>query len=234
MRGREKDVWLYGLLLSLFPESYRSEYGRQMEQAFADMRREERYARRRGSFRLWRRVLPDLAAGVISERSRTMGNALARATRLATLGNLMLLNAAVLLTCGLALAWAPGPMSDAYGLSTAFLDEDPRSTIGNAHLAIVRFLGVVSVGFGSLLLVTSRVAGVWSPRSVSGALFVLYLLGTLLLLIQQTEIWVSAIGWVTVAVHLFFAASYGFFCFRSPTVGASVYGGAPVPSGESN
>ena len=75
MGGDGLSVRLYRLLLLLFPKSYRAQYGRQMEQAFADMRREERYARRGGSFRLWQRVLPDLVANAVSERWKRMGSA---------------------------------------------------------------------------------------------------------------------------------------------------------------
>lgn len=229
-RTRSLSERVYAVLLVAYPKGFRREYGPSMAQVFGDMCRE---ARGRGGapglVRLWSRTLPDLVVSMASERSKAMGGALMQAGRFVTLRNLMLLNAAVLLTCGLALALAPVPMSDAYGLTTAFLDEDPKSTAGNAHLALIRFLGIVSVGFGSLLWATSRMAEVWTPRTVSGALFPSYSLGALLLLIQQTEIWVSAVGGVTVAVHLFFALGYGFFWWKGSPADVPL-GASPLAS----
>lgn len=209
--GRPLSERAYRRLLVAYPRKFREEYGAHMVQVFGDLCWEER--RRAGALglaRLWVGVVPDLVVSTISERSDAMGRTLGRAGRHFNLENLMLLNAAVLLVCGLAAAFAPSVTSEAYGLSAAVSDENPRSTVGNAHLAIARFFAILCIGFGSLLWAASHALDV-SGRAASfaGALFATNLFGSLLLLAQQHAIWVSVVGWITVAVHLFFAAGYG-------------------------
>ena len=69
------DRWLrvaelvYRALLAAYPREFREIYGRQMEQAFRDLCREER---RRGGVvglaRLWARMIVDLAASAVGQR----------------------------------------------------------------------------------------------------------------------------------------------------------------------
>jgi len=64
---------VYWALLVAYPKRFRETFGPQMVQIFRDLRREESGRRAISrSFRVWARVLPDLAAGVLRERFCTM------------------------------------------------------------------------------------------------------------------------------------------------------------------
>jgi hypothetical protein len=60
---------VYRALLVAYPEEFRDVYGREMEQTFRDLCREERGRRGVvGLLRLWARVVVDLASTVVAER----------------------------------------------------------------------------------------------------------------------------------------------------------------------
>lgn len=200
------------LLVVAYPRGFRREYEVHMAQLFGDLCREE--VRRGGMLglgALWVRTLLDLVATAFVERSRAMCQGLsAMGSGLVSLRNLMLANAAVLLVSGVAFVNAP-VLIDLYNLTLPPVGSDAPSDW--ASIAFARFFGVVCVGFGLLLWTTSRIAEVWARQAVSKALFVANSLGFVLLLIQQTQIWLSALGWITVAVHLLLALGYGLLWF---------------------
>ncbi len=209
---------VYEALLVAYPKEFRREYGPLMTQLFGDLCREEHERGGRvGLAGLWICTLADLAVSTISERSKTMGSAVRQAGGLATLRNLMLLNGALLLVFGIVFANA-APVH-IFGLATVPVDwQDPAEY---ATVAMGRLLGVVCLGLGALLLATARAAEMFAPLAASGALFVTYLFGAFSLGGVQMEMWESTGGSIAVAVHLFFAAGYGFFWFKGAL--------APVP-----
>ena len=210
-RQRPLSERVYAVLLVAYPRGFRREYGPLMAQAFGDQCQEERgRGGPVGLTRLWLRTLPDLTVSMVSERSKTMGSALVRASGSVTLRNLMLLNGVLLLAYGIVFANA-APVQ-VYGIGT--LPVDWRDPDEYAVIAMGRLLGVVCMGFGALLLATSRAAEMFVRQTVSGALFVTNLFGSLSLLGVQLAMWESTMGWITVAVHLFFAVGYGLFWFK--------------------
>ena len=183
-RQRPLSERVYAVLLVAYPRGFRREYGPLMAQAFGDQCQEERgRGGPLGLTRLWLRTLPDLTVSMVSERSKTMGSGLTRAGELVTLRNLMLFNAAVLLTFGI--FFASGPSIELYGFAAPTMNAT-NSDLWTAY-ALARFLGVVCVGFGALLFATSRAVELLVPQTVAGALFVTYLFGSFVLLVQQVN-----------------------------------------------
>lgn len=209
---------IYAVLLAAYPKGFRREYGPWTVQAFGDQCREE--SGRDGALgltRLWLRTLLDLVSSTVSERSKTMGSGLMRAGGLMTLRNLMVFNAAIVLTSGVAFAFAP-VLIDLYNFTLPSADSNAPSDW--AGIAFARFFGVVCVGYGLLLWTTSGAADLWARRTVSGVLLATNLFGTLVLLAQQYAIWESMMGWVTVVVHLFFTVGYGFVWLKGSPASA--------------
>lgn len=201
----------YRKLLRSCPREFRQEYGSHMEQAFADLCREKRYYGAAGLVRLWMRVLPDLALTAISERSKAVGKIASRAGRLVSLKSLMVLNGVAVILFGFSIIFPPGPgaMLDLYeGAPPLFGDAGTSNE--SAYISFARFFAVTCVSFGALLLAVSSVAES-RAKTVSGWLCVTYALGALIMYIQQITILVSTVGWITFAVHLFFALGYGAF-----------------------
>lgn len=222
---------VYAILLLVYPKRFRREYGPLMAQAFGDQCREE--SGRGGAFglvRLWLRTLPDLMVSMVSERSRAMGNALVRTVGFMTLKNLMLFNAAVLLAFGI--VFANGPWIELYGFASPTTDS-PNSDLWTAY-ALARFLGVVCVGFGALLFATSRAVELLVPQTVAGSLFVAYVFGSVVLLVQQTNAWATTAGWITVAVHAFFAVGYGFLWLKGSLAGVPLDAKPSYPTREAS
>lgn len=205
---------VYRVLLLAYPEDFRQEYGPHMVQTFEDLCREELgKSRATGLIGLWVRMLLDLATAAFVERSRATRRGLSYlGERNLTLGKLMLVNAAILLLCGLALTNAP-VVIELYGFAPPPIGSpNPADWVS---MAFARFFGVTCLAFGLLLWAVSRVAETEARRAVSGVLFLANLFGVLLLLGQQTQIWLSVVGWITVLVHLLFAIGYGLFWFKS-------------------
>lgn len=209
--GRASRV--YKVMLLAYPKEFRKEYGPHMAQVFGDLCREE-YTRSGvvGLVGLWVRSILDLAATAFTERSRTMRRGLSYlGGRILTLRRLMLVNAAIVLACGLALTNAPFVI-ELYGFAPPPIGSaNPEDWVS---IAFARFFGVTCLAFGLLLWAVSRVAETEAQRGVSGVLFLANLFGVFLLA-QQTQIWLSTVGWLTVIVHLFFALGYGAFWIKS-------------------
>ena len=189
---------VYEKLLAACPKEFREDHGPHMMQSFGDLRKEERYRGRLGRTRLWRRTLPDLALTAISERSKMMGHAALWAGRLLSLRTLMTINAICLILFGLAAIYAGPVIADLYELWA------------NVGSAFVRFSGVMCLGFGAILAILAPLAE-YRAKTICGTLLAVYGFGSFLMLIQQTEIWLSTIGQITVALHLLFAVGYGLF-----------------------
>jgi hypothetical protein len=65
---------VYRVLLTAYPREFRREYGRQMEQAFRDLCREERRKGERGDLvRLWVRTILDLGTTAFVQRINALG-----------------------------------------------------------------------------------------------------------------------------------------------------------------
>ena len=159
-----------------------------------------------------------------------MGSGLVRAGGFVTLRNLMLLNGVLLLTYGFVFANA-GPVQ-VYGIGTPPVDwQDPNEY---AAIAMGRLLGVVCMAFGALLLATSGAAEMFVRQTVSGALFVTNSFGSFSLLGVQTAMWESKMGWITVAVHGFLAAGYGFFWFKGTLASVPLDAAPSYPAREAS
>lgn len=220
---------VYAVLLVAYPKEFRRAFGPLMVQMFGDLCRDERgRGGVIGLMGLWLTTLPDLLSSATSERSRAVGNALARVGGLARLRNLMILNGVLLLAFGIVFANA-APVQ-LFGIGTSVDWRDPNEY---AVVAMGRLVGVVCVGFGALLLATGRVAERFARQAVSGTLFLTYLLGSLSLLGVQLAMWESPAGWITVALHLFFAAGYGLFWFKDSLVGTLAHERTPTSGTES-
>ena len=87
----------------------------------------------------------------------------------------------------------------------------PDAVTGGAAtpLGFTRLLALVLAGFGVLLLVTAPAATSQLGAAISAGLFWSYGLGGVLLLIQQTQIWMTAAGTVTVGLAALLTVGYG-------------------------
>ena len=179
-----------------------------MVQAFGDLCREERHDGAMGITSLWLKTLPDLALTAIVERSKTMGQAMAWAGQLVRLRNLMFLNGLVLLMLGIAFATEPGTLQ-LYDAELAWTAEDASG--GWAVFGFARLSGFLCMGYGLLLLATSRVAETVARKSISGVLASINTFGAVYLLGTQIAMWGTTTGWITIATQAFFALGYGFF-----------------------
>ena len=66
--------WVYRALLAAYPREFRDEHGREMEQSFRDLCRQEgRRGGVRGLVRLWARVVLDLASTAVAQRIEERG-----------------------------------------------------------------------------------------------------------------------------------------------------------------
>ena len=213
--GSSRSERIYEALLLAYPEEFRREYGAHMAQAFGDLYRERRWCGASGAVRLWVRTLLDLAATAFTERSKAMQRGVPiLGGRILTLRNFMIFNAIVLLAFGFVFANA-GPV-EIYGVPTPeWTSRNPQEW---AAVGFGRFLGVVCVGFGALLLATSRVAELDPRPPVAGTLLAVNLLGSVWLIGVQLQMWESVAGWVTVGVHLLLAFGYGYFVLAKPRV----------------
>jgi len=200
---------VYRRLLKSCPREFRLEYGPHMEQVFADLCREKRHRGAAGLVRLWMRTLPDLALTAVSERSKTVGRMVGYAGRLVSLRSLMVLNGVALILFGLSFIGPPGSgaILDLYEVTAG---RDPQVPSTFAEVSFARFFGVTCISFGALLAAVSSIAES-RAKSVAGWLCVTYALGALVMYDQQIAILLSAVGWITFAVHLFFALGYGAF-----------------------
>jgi hypothetical protein len=84
---------VYGVLLKAYPEDFRRDYGRQMEQLFMDLYREQRASRTR-IILLWIRTLADLVPTVVAQRIVSHTNrkeAVMQGRRLAVIGFVLIL-----------------------------------------------------------------------------------------------------------------------------------------------
>lgn len=202
------DLRVYRRLLALCPEGFRREYAAAMEQAFADLSREPRHQGSWGRARLWLLSAWDLAVTAVAERSRTMGDVIARNVGRFGLRNLMVANAVLFILLGLSIIGPPGPGAWLRSLRVP-LDVAGTDLEASAPYALTRLLAVALISFGALLLGASRAAGSSAGATISGALCVAYGLGGLLLLLQQTQIWINVAGAVTVAVAGLLTVAYG-------------------------
>ncbi len=181
----------YRALLVAYPEEFRREYGRQMEQAFWDLCREE--TRRGGGIglaRLWVRVGLDLASSAVVERSRAEGKeTLVRDYKLAGAGFVLLLAplyfvSASLLKYGLGVGFLFEPLE-------FFLSESGRRYVFNLISPVVFLGGLVLAlalnGYSIVRFGVSREDGAivgtarleMKPANVVVAVVSLLLLGTL-------------------------------------------------------
>lgn len=210
---------VYEALFLAYPKEFREEYGPHMAQVFEDSCREEyRRSGAIGLVGLWIRVLLDLGKNAFTERSKTIRRGPSYLGRkLLTLRKLMVVNAAVVLAFGFTLTYAPAVI-EVYGFTpptdtpTPIGSSNPEDWVG---MAFARFFGVTCLAFGLLLWATSRVAETEARRAVSGVLSLVNLLGVPLLLNQQTAVWLSTVGMITVIVHFLFALAYGAFWLES-------------------
>ena len=67
---------------------------------------------------------------------------------------------------------------------------------------------------------------------MAGSLFVTYLFGSVVLAVQQVNVWMTAAGWITAAIHLFFALGYGFFWFKGSLMSVPIDARPQAPSGQ--
>lgn len=212
---------VYGKLLFACPKEFRKEHGPQIAQTFGDLCNEKRHSGTTGLTRLWLRALPDLATTAIVERSKTMGLAMTRAGRQVTLSNLMLLNGVVLLIIGAAFATVPD-LVQLYGAELSWDAND--ASRGYAVFGFARLFGFLCMGYGLLLFAASRVAETEVRKLVAGVLASVNTFAAVYLLGAQMTMWETTVGWITIAVHTFFALGYGFFW----TTGNRI-SGAPSP-----
>ena len=199
---------VYEKLLSACPREFREDHGSQMKQAFGELYKEKRHGGTTVLTKLWLRMLPDLVLTAIAERSKTMGKAVLWIGQLVRLRNLMILNGLVLLMAGLAFATA-NELVELYGAELSWSVTD--ASRGYAVFGFVRLFGFLCMGYGLLLLATSRVAETEARKAVAGVLASINTFAAVYLLGAQMEMWETMTGWITIVIHTFFALGYGFF-----------------------
>lgn len=137
-----------------------------------------------------------------------LGYAVLWTERLIRLGNLMIFNGIVLLMVGIAFATVPD-LVQLYGAELSWNVND--SSRGYAVFGFARLSGFSCMGYGLLLFATSRVSETEARKAVAGVLASINTFAAVYLLGAQIEMWQTTTGWITIAVHTFFALGYGFF-----------------------
>ncbi len=147
-RGEDGSISerVYRLLMRAYPKEFREMYGRQMEQAFLDLCREETRRGGVGLARFWVRVGLDLASSAIVERRR------AEAKEIAVKDYKMAYRSAV----GVALAAALILVWLSLGVGIIGADGDPANLM---------YFGVLAVGIIGALIAR------FQPRGMTRALF---------------------------------------------------------------
>lgn len=207
--AHSRDLDRYRRMLVLCPPAFRDEYGDAMVQAFADLSREPRHAGALGRARLWLLSGRDLALTAVAEHTRRFGRAIAGSTHMLSLRTLMIVNAALFIVIGVGIVVGFGPVawSNAFGLPPDVISGP--ATTQNVPLGLARLFAVIITAFGALLLAVARVADTRAGSTVAGALCPSYGIGSALLLIQQTQIWLTVSGAATVIVSAMLALGYG-------------------------
>ena len=131
-----------------------------------------------------------------------------------TLNRLTVINAVLAVVLGLVFALGGPGLLPLYGASQI---PTPSASDANAMsfwagMAFIRMFGAALLGFGVLLWFVRTISDVAIQRNVAGSLFVATGVMLFVALTQQTAIWNSTVGWVTVGVLILFALGYG-YCF---------------------
>lgn len=207
--AQRRDVDRYRRMLVMCPPAFRDEYGDAMIQAFTDLSREPRHAGALGRVRLWLLSGRDLALTAAAEHTRRFGRTIAGSTHVLSLRTLIIVNAALFIVIGVGIVAGFGPVawSNAFGLPPDVISGP--ATTQNVPLGLARLFAVIIAAFGALLLAVARVADTRAGSAIAGALCPSYAIGSALLLIQQTQIWLTVSGAATVIVTAMLALGYG-------------------------
>ena len=126
--------------------------------------------------------------------------------------HLIILNAALLISTGLALWFGPvSLLPEGYGFPAGPQAGSAAGASDGGYdpQALGRLLGAGCFGAGLLLLAVRDVGGSRFGRRVTGALCAAHTAGFMAALTQQISIWESPLGWITAGTLLAPSLGYG-------------------------
>ena len=204
------SVDLYGRLLTLFPKQFREQYEHEMYLLFRDLCREESKADGPWVAKVWRRVLPDLIAGVLAERSKMISNVLRKDGAVLGLKTLLQANGILLALVGMILF--ANALWVLQGLDFVQPGEVPPSgphpgwDLILPEKLVTQILGAVCVFFGALLVVVRRLC-----RELAGTVAAIASAGNALIAFAVSAnpvLYPTILGWTVFAFFAALAAAY--------------------------